>query len=149
MAQKMATLELQNFLPYRLSVLANLVSNAIAGEYAQRFDLTLAEWRVMAVLGSSPVLTARQLVEVTAMDKVTISRAVARLVKMRRLKTANDKADARRQLLSLSAAGQKIYAQIVPLALSLEQKLVHSLSAPQQQEFDTLMALLTAAARKM
>ena len=34
------TLDLDRFLPYRLSVLTNRVSNAIARHYSERFDLT-------------------------------------------------------------------------------------------------------------
>ena len=34
-------LKLENFLPYRLSVLSNRTSNAIAREYSDRFDMTI------------------------------------------------------------------------------------------------------------
>lgn len=142
-------LRLEQFLPYRLSVLSNLVSNAIAAIYAERFDLTLAEWRVIAVLGRDAGMTARQIADVTAMDKVTISRAVARLVKMKRVKSRADQADARRQRLTLSPQGAKIYAEIVPLALSLEQKLLTHLPADDQAILDVLLQKLTEAARSL
>ncbi|HEY0524553.1 MAG TPA: MarR family transcriptional regulator, partial [Stellaceae bacterium] len=44
-------LELERFLPYRLSVVSNRISATIARLYARRFDLTIPEWRLMAVLG--------------------------------------------------------------------------------------------------
>ena len=47
-------LALDAFVPYRLSVLTNQVSSAIARHYADRFGLTIPEWRVMAVLGDTP-----------------------------------------------------------------------------------------------
>jgi DNA-binding MarR family transcriptional regulator len=145
----MPTLSLAAFLPYRLSVLTNLVSNAIADVYAARFDLTLAEWRVIAVLGRDAAMTARQIVDITAMDKVTISRAAARLVKMKRLKSLADKNDARRQILALTNQGHKIYDEIVPLALSLEQKLITHLSGADQAQLDLLLHKLTDAAREL
>src|SRR5690606_42065717 len=74
-----ARLELEQFLPYRLSVLSNRLSSAIARIYADRLDLGITEWRVMAVLGLSPGLSARELAQRTAVDKVAVSRAVARL----------------------------------------------------------------------
>jgi hypothetical protein len=46
-----APLELERFLPYRLSILSNTVSQSIAAEYQDRFELSMTEWRVMAVLG--------------------------------------------------------------------------------------------------
>ena len=72
-------LVLDQFLPYRLSVLSNRISNAIAREYSRRFDLSVTEWRVMAVLGHAPNLSASEVARRTAMDKVAVSRAVASL----------------------------------------------------------------------
>ena len=46
---------LENILPYRLSVLTNLVSSAIASAYRERFGLSIPEWRVVAVLADSTV----------------------------------------------------------------------------------------------
>jgi len=51
---------LENFLPYRLSVLTNLVSSAIAGAYRERFGLSIPEWRVVAVLANSPTSPPRK-----------------------------------------------------------------------------------------
>ncbi len=81
----MDLLDLEHFLPYRLSVLANRVSRGFGRLYEQRFDLKLPEWRVMAVLGRQPGITARDVAELTAMDKVAISRAVARMIEMGRV----------------------------------------------------------------
>src|SRR5690606_24458309 len=65
-------LQLEHFLPYRLSVLSNRISDAIAREYSQRYALGVTEWRVMAVLGRWPGLTASQVAQRTAMDKVAV-----------------------------------------------------------------------------
>ena len=67
-----APLELENFLPYRLSILSNTVSQSIAAEYQDRFELSMTEWRVMAVLGRFAELSAREVAERTAMDKVAL-----------------------------------------------------------------------------
>lgn len=48
-----APLQLEHFLPYRLSILSNTISEAIADDYQQRHDLSMTEWRVMAVLARS------------------------------------------------------------------------------------------------
>jgi len=76
-----APLELERFLPYRLSILSNRVSQAIAREYTERFNLSMTEWRVMAVLArfNGEGMSAREVAERTAMDKVAVSRALARL----------------------------------------------------------------------
>ena len=71
---------LGDFLPYRLSVLSNKISRAIADGYEERFQLSLPEWRVMAILGGEPELSAGEVAERTAMDKVAVSRAVKKLL---------------------------------------------------------------------
>jgi DNA-binding MarR family transcriptional regulator len=127
-----AQLELQNFLPYRLSVLSNRTSDAIAREYSQRFALGVTEWRVMAVLGRYPDLSANQVAQRTAMDKVAVSRAVAKLLDSGRLLRAFDDDDRRRSVLRLSETGYAIYDQIVPLALGFERQLLGDMDATER-----------------
>lgn len=127
-----ARLDLERFLPYRLSVLSNRISGSIAGEYSQRFDLGVTEWRVMAVLGRSPDLSANQVAQRTAMDKVAVSRAVARLLESGRLLRSFDDDDRRRSVLRLSEAGYAIYDQIVPLALGFERQLLGDMPADER-----------------
>ena len=66
---------LAEFLPYRLSVTSNAVSQRIAQEYRNRWGLSVPEWRVMAVLGDSGPHTQRELTSMTIMDKVAVNRA--------------------------------------------------------------------------
>jgi DNA-binding MarR family transcriptional regulator len=140
-----AALQLDAFLPYRLSVLSNRISQAIARIYAERFDLSITEWRLMAVLGRYPGLTAGELVERTAMDKVAVSRAVAGLLASGRVDRGSDERDRRRVPLQLSAAGHQVYAQVAPLALEYERSLLVGLDADELRQLDSLVARLTEA----
>lgn len=142
-------LVLEAFLPYRLSVLSNRVSGAIAKRYARTFDLTIPEWRIIAVLGRRPGLTAKEIAEATEMDKVAVSRAVARLVRKRRLKALADPEDARRQRLSLTREGEELHARIAPIALETEEKLLAALSARERRELDALIDRLLQSARRL
>ena len=119
-----AALDLEHFLPYRLSVLSNRVSSAIAREYSQRFALGVTEWRVMAVLGRYPDLSANEVAQRTAMDKVAVSRAVASLLNAGRVRRDTHGEDRRRSVLRLSADGYRIYDQVAPLALTFERNLL-------------------------
>lgn len=139
-------LDLAHFLPYRLSVLANRVSNAIARTYYERFDLTIPEWRVIAILGGTTGLSAGEVAERTAMDKVQVSRAIARLTARKRIQRAADVSDARISRLSLTAKGRAIYEDVAPLALSLEEKLLEALSAEERATFDKIMTKLNRQA---
>jgi len=135
-------LDLEHFLPYRLSVLSNTISSALAGAYARRFGLTIPQWRVVAVLARAPGLSAAGVAERTAMDKVAVSRAVTDLTRsgrVRRVLAANDR---RRSVLTLTARGCAVYRQIVPLALAYERRLLGELSPSEQAQFDLLLGRL-------
>jgi DNA-binding MarR family transcriptional regulator len=139
-------LNLESFLPYRLSILANRVSAVIAQDYADRFDMTVPEWRTMAALGEHPGLSAAEVAGFTEMDKVAVSRAVARMLEMGRLTRTTAAHDRRRSVLKLSAAGQRIYRQIVPVARAHEANLVAALNGDERRQLDKLIDKLFAAA---
>lgn len=140
-------LDLDSFVPYRLSVLSNRVSGAIARQYSQAFGLSIPEWRVMAVLGGTPGLSAREVAGRTAMDKVQVSRAVASLMRAKRVARAGDSNDGRVTRLSLTAKGRAIYDEIVPLALHLEELFLSALDPDERRTFERLMIKLSRQAR--
>ena len=146
---KETTLELDQFLPYRLSVLSNIVSTAISGAYEKRFGLTIPEWRVMAVLAMTPGLSAAEVAQRTAMDKVAVSRAVASLLRAKRIVRQTARADRRRSLLRLSAAGEKVYAQVVPVALAYERDLLAPLSRKDREVVDRAIRILLGRAAEI
>jgi DNA-binding MarR family transcriptional regulator len=139
-------LHLEGFLPYRLSVLSNTVSSAIAAAYFANFGLSIPEWRVMAVLAANPGLSAAEVTARTAMDKVAVSRAVATLLSAGRLQRTTAPADRRRTHLSLSSAGVRVYAQVVPMALDYERKLVAPLSKSERATLDRILRVLLGRA---
>ncbi len=144
-----ARLELDDFVPYRLSILSNRVSGAIARQYTERFGLTRAEWRVMAVLGGSPGLSARDLVERTGMDKVQVSRAVGSLVKRKRIARRTGAADGRMVRVALTSKGEAIYAEIVPMARRLEAAFLSTLDESERQTFVRLLKTLSRQAERL
>jgi DNA-binding MarR family transcriptional regulator len=139
-------LHLENFLPYRLSVLSNTVSGAIAAAYFAHFGLSIPEWRVMAVLAANPGLSAAEVTARTAMDKVAVSRAVAALLAAGRLRRTMVKSDRRRTHLELTPAGERVYAQVVPVALNYERHLVAPLSARDRATLDRILRVLLGRA---
>jgi len=142
-------LVLEDFLPYRLSVLSNRISRAIAARYATAFDLTIPEWRIIAVLGRRPGLTAKEVAEATEMDKVAVSRGVAKLVASKRVAARADREDARRQLLSLTSHGEQVHARIAPIALESERRLVAALNERERDQLDALIGRLLEAAKTL
>lgn len=148
-AQERTRLRLDAFVPYRLSVLSNTVSTAIAGAYAARFKLSVPEWRVMAVLGLEPGLSAAQVAERTAMDKVAVSRAVSGLLRSRRVLRTFADVDRRRSVLNLSRAGEEVYWRVIPLARQYERQLLTDLSTEELAQLDSLLHRLLKKAHSL
>ena len=140
-------LKLEEFLPYRLSVLSHTVSTNIARVYDKRFDLSIPEWRVIAILGRFPGLSAVEVAERTMMDKVAVSRAVTKLIKNGRIDREFADADRRRSILNLSEKGRQVHDEIAPLALKFERDLLQGLSDDEIRDFNVVMEPLLAKAR--
>ena len=134
-------LDLEHFLPYRLSVLSNTISQTIAAEYEARFGLSVTQWRAMAILGRHDDLAARDVAARSAMDKVAVSRALAGLVEKGFVRRATAHEDKRESRLRLTAAGRRVHDDIVPLALAHERTLLERLTS---EERHWLMRILDA-----
>jgi hypothetical protein len=113
-----APLELERFLPYRLSVLSNTISAAIARDYGERFGLAVTEWRVL------------------------VSRAVNSLLKSGRIKRDTHADDRRRSVLTLSAKGRKVYDEVAPTALRYERELLSVLDREERAWLERILGKL-------
>ncbi len=135
-------LDLEQFLPYRLSVLTNRISRGLADIYSERFGISVTEWRVIAVLGRYPGLSANGVAERTAMDKVAVSRAVARLLERALIEREMHDSDRRRSVLELSEAGYAVYDVVVPLALDYQRNVLAPLDEAERATLDHLLSKL-------
>lgn len=140
------TLRLDRFLPYRLAVLANTVSKGIARLYADRFGITIPEWRILAILGAFGAATASEIQGRSAMDKVQVSRAIARLTEAGMIQRTVDAADRRRQTIAMTAEGDQVYREIVPLARAREAALLEGFTQEEREMLDRLLDRLQARA---
>lgn len=140
---------LDSYLPYRLSVASNKVSALVAKAYQARFGLSIAAWRVLAILNEKSPLSQLEITQFAAMDKVSVSRAVSALLErgliVRRL-AANDK---RTQSLSLSSDGQAIVDEIIPLAKDIEKQLIESLGTEKSKLLESILREIETSAEKI
>lgn len=138
-------IKLEEFLPYRLSVLANQVSQGIARTYSERFGLSITEWRVIAILGRFENIPAATVAERSAMDKVAISRAVRRLLEAGLIRRREGREDRRAKPLTLTGSGRRVYAAIAPAALRYEERLKSALTSSERRCLDGILDKLMAA----
>lgn len=135
--------ELDDFLPYHLNKAAVTVSADFAKSYKARHGLLPAEWRVLAHLGSTGPMTARQICAASGTHKTKISRAVYSLETRRWLKRADDNSDRRREWLSLTKAGQRAFAQISKDAQNKTQHLKETLGDDNYTQLMTALKVLS------
>jgi len=140
---------LEEFLPYRLSITSHTVSTNIARVYEKRFGVSIPEWRVIAILGRYPGLSAVEVAERTLMDKVAVSRAVTKLISNGRIDREFADADRRRSILNLSAEGKKVHNEIAPLALEFERQLVADISQDDYEKFNRILEQLLEKASQL
>ncbi len=122
-----ATLDLENFLPYRMNRLADAISREFQKIYKGRYGLTRPEWRLLATLGQYGTMTATEVGGHSAMHKTKVSRAVSGLEKRNWLARETDRIDRRIERLSLTKIGERTYRELVPLARSFEADLLAGL----------------------
>ncbi|GAB5456175.1 MAG: MarR family transcriptional regulator [Henriciella sp.] len=137
-------LSLDGFLPYRLSVLSNAVSSKIAKIYEQEFELSVWQWRIIAVLGEREGLTSTEVAQRTLMDKPTVSRAAASLIERGILERSIDSDDRRRAPMRLTDEGKAIYAAVIPRAMESERELLNAISEDEAETLHRLLSRLSA-----
>jgi DNA-binding MarR family transcriptional regulator len=137
-------LRLEKFLPYRLVLIASLVSEALARIYGKRFGFGIPEWRVIATLGQFGTMTAKQVGNHTHMHKTKVSRAVAHLARRRLLKRRTNYEDKREGHLTLTAPGRAVYEQIAPMAIAFAQHLFDDIVPNDRAAFERVLDSLTA-----
>ncbi|MGE7472658.1 MarR family winged helix-turn-helix transcriptional regulator [Bosea sp. NPDC003192] len=142
-------LHLEQFLPYRLNVVGFFASRALGRVYGTRFGIGIPEWRVIAQLGEFGQLTSRDIGELSQMHKTKVSRAVSELDKRGLVMRAENRADRREAFITLTPAGQRLYAQIVPLALAFEERWIEGVSPEELRVFERVLAVLTERGRHL
>ncbi|MCC2098756.1 MAG: winged helix-turn-helix transcriptional regulator [Hyphomicrobiales bacterium] len=140
-------LRLDDFLPYRLNVVTQAVSQGLADLYSAEFGLSVPEWRILAALGEQPDrnnpdwpgMTARDLARHGRMGKVMVSRASATLLERKIIARRANRDDRREHFLRLTPKGDGVYAAIVPRAREFQQLLEDGISPSDARAFDRVM----------
>lgn len=138
--------DLTQFFPYRLAVLAERVSLAVSQVYADRFELTRAEWRVLAALGANRHMAAKDIGPYSTLDKMQVSRAVARLEQAGYVTREEDARDRRAKILRLTPSGLALLDEIAPLVAAREAYILETLGADDLAALDRSMTSILARA---
>jgi DNA-binding MarR family transcriptional regulator len=138
-----AALQLDTFLPYRLNVCANMVSNALSAIYADRYKIGVPEWRVLVTLGEFGLMTAKAIGSHSHMHKTKVSRAVALLEERQMVARRANDSDMRESLLSLTDTGRSVYDDLVPIAVDFARRLGEVIDPVDRAAFERALRKLT------
>jgi DNA-binding MarR family transcriptional regulator len=141
----MAEFQLTRFLPFRLNRLAAEISQQLSTLYAERFDIDIPQWRVLATLSAGDGWTAKAIVASTRTHKSTISRAVEALEQRGLIESIRSPHDKREYRLRLTASGRKLFRQLEPLVLDYEKKLIVQLGENDGRRLDKVLTALETA----
>ncbi|WP_366092286.1 MarR family winged helix-turn-helix transcriptional regulator [Ferrovibrio sp.] len=113
---------------FRLLLIGNLLARPFIERIAPQYDLSLPEWRCMVVLAAEPGLSNKEISERTGLDAMSISRALRRLNRHRRLVVVSHPIDGRRSINKLTEAGLGIYIEIATSAAQRETEMLSGLT---------------------
>jgi DNA-binding MarR family transcriptional regulator len=142
-------LELETFLPYRLNILAETVSQSLAGVYRRRYGITVPEWRLLATLGQFGTVTAKGVGQHSRMHKTKVSRAAAALEARALIRREPNSQDMRESFLALTEDGRRIYETLAPQARAFAKALVADFSASDCERLDELLDRLMLRAQAL
>ena len=141
--------DLAGFFPYLVRVFYRAVSDAVANVYTEKYGLSMSEWRTMAVLGPYKAMSASEIVELSSMDKVSVSRAIKGLQQHGYIKRDIDGDDKRRAVLRLTLDGRKTFTDLVPRVKQRETQCLDGLSETERTTLITLMERVRMNAEKL
>ena len=139
---------IRDLLSYRIHRLANALSRGAALRYRRDFDVSLMEWRIIALLGSFAPLTLKALSQQSGLDKSLASRAVAGLVERRLVLREAGREDGREIALRLTAAGRRLHAGLMEAALERDDAFAACLTREEQAVLASAIRKLEAEARR-
>ena len=120
-------------------MLSNRLSRAFFDEVETRYGVSIAEWRVILTLVSEPGLSGSDITNRWAMEKMSVNRAIQRLVDSGNVARSRDPEDRRSYRLTLTAKGRKLYEKIAPSANKRYAELTSAISG---EELEALVATL-------
>ena len=141
----MKDLPLDQFVTFRLLRLTNQLNRQAVRILAQHAGLRLPEWRCLAIIDAYGPQQVNQIAARLSADKGLISRSLASLEGSGHIKMARGAVDRRQVRVSLTAAGKKVVARMMPIMRQRQEHLLAALPERQRADFYRKIDKLQAA----
>jgi DNA-binding MarR family transcriptional regulator len=144
-----AQFSLERRLGYRFSVLSAQSVRFVGAVYTRKFGLTIAEWRIMSIIGRYEPIFPGVAAKACTMSADKLTRAVDHLVNKGYVVRNTDEADRRRVILCLTSRGRAVYTEVEALHQQTEAKWREALSADESAALDEILNKLEARAQEI
>lgn len=123
----------EDHLPHRVLLLAKMLDRDTSRHLQESFDLTLAEWRVLAFVGSAGPASAADVGTAFEVDRAEVSRAVARLVQAGLIRRQADTSNRKRLILVMTDRGKTVFEQARLQRLAYFRSVMQDLDQTERQ----------------
>jgi DNA-binding MarR family transcriptional regulator len=113
-------LDLADYLPYLVNRVGTIIADQFGAQALAPHGVSIAMWRVMAVLASAGELRQIDLADLTSIDASTLSRLVTRLARLGIVTRTRSVSSNREVAVKLSAKGDALVGRLIPIAKSYE-----------------------------
>lgn len=134
----------QTGLMHRLLKLTNRLMAPFSAHLASRHEISLNEFRMLMTLGRFGERASHELAEMTGVNAMSVSRAVAAMEKSGRISVQIDPENRRRKTLSLTPEGERLYELMRPEADRVAEYLLSKLPEGDLEALDRIVDTLTA-----
>jgi DNA-binding MarR family transcriptional regulator len=145
-AKHPSNLDLGDYLPYLVNRVGTIVADQFGAEALAPHGLSIAMWRVMAVLASAGQQRQIDLAELTSTDASTLSRLVTRLVRLGLVTRTRSASSNREVAVKLSPRGDALVGRLIRIAKAYEATAIAGLPP---QELAVLKRCLRRVYRNM
>ncbi|GGF05150.1 hypothetical protein GCM10011611_08280 [Aliidongia dinghuensis] len=131
------SLRLSTWLPYRLFVVTAQIARPLEAFYGERFGLSQAGWRILAVIAERDGASASEIGRAAGLDPFAVSRGIGQLVELGFAKRNTGKTDRRQAAVVITHPGRKAFDEIAALGRAIEDRLLATLGAEERAVFDS------------
>ena len=115
-------LDLSEHLPYLINRVGSALVDRFCTDALTRARLSIASWRVLAVLATHGALRQTDLAEMTSIEVSTLSRLVTRLVRNGLARRTRSQADSREVAVGLTPKARALLTRLIPVAAGLQDR---------------------------
>jgi DNA-binding MarR family transcriptional regulator len=148
MVAKDAKLTLDAFLPYRLTVMSELISDAFKNLCKVR-ELTMSELFALIALGEFGAMKATDLGAKCRLHKTKVSRLVRYLSKRGLISIQLNPLDQRTKILDLTLQGRVLQEEYARTAAEFSRALADSISIEHREAFDNCLTKLAHRSKEL